>query len=168
MILKFYPTADGVLYTAWTASAGNKWDCVNDDPDDGDGTYIYTNAASGRQTFTSDLNRLAGALINSVILYSISKYAGTAGMDNRLILELGGSESDSGDLGTTAAYTEKSYDFSAARPGGGSWSAADFLAASFEFGVRRSLSAGTNLRVTQVRLEVDVDFPGGDVCMVVG
>ena len=168
MVKRFYPTADGTFVVSWTASAGTRWSCVDDDPHNSDVDYITCVAAPGAYySAICPFTFLTGALIQKVEVVLEARDQGAPHPTLFADVWIGAVNSESASWILTAAYVETKKDFTAARPGGGSWTAADFLGGTFNFGCKRdNIPGSTPTRVSGLYLDITCEFPGGFMSLV--
>lgn len=85
---------------------------------------------------------------------------GTSAVQAAGRIQLGGNTVDAANQNVAADAVWKNYSAILSRPGGGSWSASDLVAATFHFGVVYSVSDGSDINHTSLWLLVDYT-PGG-------
>lgn len=129
-----FPTADGAT-NDWTASAGNRWDCVNETAPNDDTDYIHASTAGNKNTFVvEDLKNAGGTILGVETLIAARRLSGGFASICPVIrhssTDYDGAEQT---LAASYAFYRQLY---VTNPGTGSaWTEAHFNAA--EFGVKK-------------------------------
>jgi hypothetical protein len=145
------------------------WSTVGGDPlntDDGDTSYVGCNDNSAPEDY--ELSDFAlNVKIDQVYISSWKARASNATTrDTRLGLVLGGSVTYGATrtVPLSGSYTTYS-ELALARPGGGTWSAADLSSLRLRLETTQTV-ANSNVRITYVVVAVDYSEVGGFVCVV--
>lgn len=124
------PGADGAL-TAWIASAGSDYQCIDENGPNGDTDYISSSTATDRTSIT--VPSLSGLAVDAVKLsmYSRRDDAGPRGV--KLFTRIAGTNYDSSEFLQGASYQYWSVDWLLSPASGVAWGLAEFNGA--EWGV---------------------------------
>jgi hypothetical protein len=162
------PTADGALYTGFTASGGAKWQCI----DEGYGAsvdtdYIYV-AASSAATYSWKSSTTIPAYVGkveSVIVEAQLRNMTDTNAWGSLGVSFAASDTTAGSGSVSTTYIQVTT-AALARPGGGSWVKGDLDAASYEVRITTSNNAGIK-RCSQMNDRIDFEYEaGGFVSMI--
>lgn len=152
------PTAEGSS-TTWSANTGTKVTAVA--TNDSDTSYINQGTGNNRkQSFVvANAGVPVTAVINSVTVNVIAKYAtpGDSGAKMMLMSE-GTSEGDSTEKTLTASYALYTYTLLTNPSTGSAWSQAEVNAWTTKFGIFNTVPNKT-IRVTQLYVVVDYSAP---------
>ncbi len=158
------PDSDGTTLN-WTANgAANRWDCVDEIPNDGDTTYISSATLDqvNEVNLESSSNASITGTIRSVKSVAIGKRVGGSPMSVtplRVRMNSGGSIietlSGGGDIDPILGYKSRSIIATANPSGGGNWSSSAID--SLQLGVKSNVpsSTGRTIRVTGLYAMVD-------------
>lgn len=128
-------------------------------PDD-DSTYInnpdYNQTKTGYFA-TTDPTIPAGSVITSVKVFYRHKVDGIGTSTTYPRMYLGGNYSEGAGQNPGSSWSSHTVDFTSNRPGGGSWSIADF--ADLQVGIRNASVSGDDKWITQAYIIVDYGYP---------
>ena len=149
------PNAAG-QYADWSTEypAGTAhWDCCNDNPPDGDSSYVETSLASWRREAYNLQDHVGTGTINWIRIYARARLS-SSGLNNiRTLIRTYGTNYESGDIPLSTSYQTVSAQY-ATNPSTGlawTWTEIDALQA----GASAQRVGSVNVRMTAVWVEVD-------------
>lgn len=151
------PTGIGASNT-WTASAGDKWDCVDDPvgaPND-DTDYCYVSGADGYQTFTFTAFAITSSAVSKVtVSHRVRMVSGAGNITARI--RVGGTNYNSAsDYISSTSYANYAKDWLTNPKSGAAWTEAEVEGSDVtnplqQFGMTSAgIGGGEEMRVTQV------------------
>jgi hypothetical protein len=163
------PTGNGTTDLWESATAGNKWDDVDDPvgaPDDGT-TYIFEDDGNATQLFTFTAFAITSSAISHIRIYARAQrtVAGSVGLHRRL--RVNGTTSNVGTQSSaTTAWADYTVDQLTNPDTALGWTEADVEGTGAnplqEFGVAATgFNAGERLEVSAVYIQVDYTEAGG-------
>jgi hypothetical protein len=161
------PTEDDYAI-AWTASAGNPWECVDDPvlrPND-DTDYIYRQDSNNYHLFTFPAFSISSSSITGVTIHVRAKRTAVGNADIKGILRVNGTNYEGFSESATTSWVDYSYEWTTNPNTASAWAEGDVEGAGSNpiqaFGVNTGLlGAGEEMRVTQVYLRVEYTEPTG-------
>jgi hypothetical protein len=167
VVTQYAPTANSGIAgrNAWTASAGNKWDCVDEvGANNGDTDYIGTTTNTVVQHFLDpSISISAGAIVARLSVVGVGKWVtGTTSIIGRVFK---GSTSYLGtSVSMTSSYVSYSFDWKLDPSTLTPWSTSAINAGTAfdEFGFETNgVAAGEETRITQCYVEIAAYVNGG-------
>ncbi|GBE32425.1 hypothetical protein BMS3Bbin05_01340 [bacterium BMS3Bbin05] len=165
-----FPNGDISVPSMWTiVGASNAWDAVDDNPADGNTTYIKNAGTTINDHVVLDYSYTPGitGTIASVIVKVRARKTRNWTRRVRGVLRVNGTDYTSGYVNLRTYYRNYNFTFTTNPDTGAAWQWSDFkpdlLAQLDGFGVEtaRNNSASNHVRVTQVYLQVTVSTPSG-------
>jgi hypothetical protein len=149
--IQLFPNGGGSNTNLNPSGASSNWRCVDDNPPDGDTTYVYRDGSSMRtDTYATQDHGSVSGTINSVTIHIVCRTTGS-GLAHTVILTHGNTYT-SPDFTLTGSYQDLQYAYTRNPNTNNPWTWSEID--SIEIGVALSRSSG-QARCTQVYIEVN-------------